>query len=115
MEKLWERGAIVRAYDPVARQEARAIYGRRADLVLCESAEDALKGADSLIIVTEWREFRSPDFETIRSILREATIFDGRNLYEPALLRAAGFRYYAIGRGESVAASEVGNLERRSA
>ena len=67
MEALWNAGAIVQAYDPVAREQTRAIYGDRPDLVLCEKAEDALAGADGLAIVTEWREFRSPDFELIRS------------------------------------------------
>ena len=69
-------------------------------LALGKNAEEALEGADALVIVTEWREFRSPDFELIRAALTEPTIFDGRNLYEPAHLRADGFCYYAIGRGE---------------
>src|SRR5690606_1665095 len=102
MEALWNAGAIVQAYDPVAREQTRAIYGDRPDLVLCEKAEDALAGADGLAIVTEWREFRSPDFELIRSSLREPVIFDGRNIYDPKLLQRMGFRYFAIGRGESV-------------
>jgi UDPglucose 6-dehydrogenase len=100
MEALWKAGARVRAYDPVAAPEAKRIYGERGDLVLCGSAQEALQGADVLAIVTEWREFRSPDFEALRSTLREPTIFDGRNLYDPAALKALGFRYYAIGRGE---------------
>jgi UDPglucose 6-dehydrogenase len=100
MEKLWSAGASVRAYDPAARDEARRIYGERADLVLCEQADEALRGADALVIVTEWREFRSPDFDAIKATLRSPVIFDGRNLYDPGLLKARGVRYYAIGRGE---------------
>jgi len=100
MDALWSAGATVRAYDPVAMPEARRAYGERADLVLAESAEQALAGADALAIVTEWQEFRSPDFEVIRDALRSPAIFDGRNLYDPALVRSFGLRYFAIGRGE---------------
>lgn len=99
MEALWAAGAKVRAYDPVAMGEARRIYGDRPDLTLCENAADALKGADVLAIATEWREFRSPDFDAIRAALREPAIFDGRNLYDPRTLERQGIRYYAIGRG----------------
>ena len=100
MDALWSAGATVRAYDPVAMPEARRAYGERADLVLAESAEQALAGADALAIVTEWQEFRSPDFDVIRDALRSPAIFDGRNLYDPALVRSFGLRYFAIGRGE---------------
>ena len=100
MDALWSAGATVRAYDPVAMPEARRAYGERADLVLAESAEQALAGADALAIVTEWQEFRSPDFDAIRDALRSPAIFDGRNLYDPALVRSFGLRYFAIGRGE---------------
>jgi UDPglucose 6-dehydrogenase len=103
MEALWAAGARVQAYDPVAREEARRLYGERPDLVLCEHAADALKGADLLAIVTEWREFRSPDFDAVRQALSEPVIFDGRNLYDPAALERGGIRYYAIGRGASSA------------
>jgi len=99
MEALWAAGAKVRAYDPVAREETRRIYGDRADLTLCERADDALAGADALAIVTEWREFRSPDFDGIKAALREPAIFDGRNLYDPKALQRLGIHYYAIGRG----------------
>jgi len=99
MEALWEEGARVRAYDPVAMSEAARIYGRRPDLDLVEEAEAALDGADALAIVTEWQEFRSPDFERIRDALREKVIFDGRNLYDPALVRSFGITYHGIGRG----------------
>jgi UDPglucose 6-dehydrogenase len=103
MEALWAAGAKVRAYDPVAMSEARRIYGERADLVLAESAEHALAGADALAILTEWQEFRSPDFDMIRERLSEPVIFDGRNLYDPGLVKSLGVRYFAIGRGESPA------------
>jgi len=102
MESLWSAGARVRAYDPAAREEARRIYGNRGDLTLCERLEDTLEGADALVIATEWREFRSPDFERIKSELSEPVIFDGRNLFDPELLRTLGFRYFAIGRGDLV-------------
>ena len=101
MESLWKAGASVRAYDPVARHEAQRIYGERAGLVLCNQADEALVGADALAIVTEWREFRSPDFAKIKSSLRDAAIFDGRNLYDPRVLKRQGIQYFAIGRGES--------------
>ncbi len=100
MEALWAEGASVRAYDPVAMPECERLYGDRAELTLCKSANDTLEGADALAIVTEWQEFRSPDFELIKSKLRTAVIFDGRNLYEPSQMAAAGFSYYAIGRGK---------------
>ena len=104
MEALWAEGAMVRAYDPVAMNEARRIYGDRADLTLVASAEAALEGADALAIVTEWQEFRSPDFELIRDRLTTPVIFDGRNLYEPALVRSFGLRYLGVGRGERLPA-----------
>jgi len=102
IEALWAAGCHVRAYDPVAREEARRIYGDRDDLVLCESADAALSGADVLAIVTEWREFRSPDFDMIKQRLAEPAIFDGRNLFDPAAMKKRGSHYYGIGRGESV-------------
>jgi UDPglucose 6-dehydrogenase len=102
LESLWEAGAAVRAYDPVAMTEASRLYGERRDLVLCERSEQALQGADALAIVTEWREFRSPDFDVIKSTLRHPVIFDGRNIYDPIKLRSLGIAYYGIGRGESV-------------
>ena len=82
--------------------EARRIYGARPDLVLSAGAEQALAGADALAILTEWQEFRSPDFDAIRNALRSPAIFDGRNLYDPALVRSFGLRYFAIGRGETL-------------
>ena len=106
MESLWAVGAKVRAYDPVAMPECRRIYGERADLVLCKNSPEVLEGADALAIVTEWREFRSPDFDAIKSTLRSPAIFDGRNLYDPARMARAGFSYYAIGRGKRSAVSD---------
>jgi len=100
MEALWSAGAKVRAYDPVAMEECARIYGSRDDLTLCKSADQALEGADALAIITEWREFRSPDFDSIKATLSAPVIFDGRNLYDPAQMEKAGFSYYAIGRGK---------------
>lgn len=102
LEQLWAAGARVRAYDPEAMQETGRIYGRRDDLVLCADANEALEGADALIVVTEWKQFRSPDFATLRNALADAVVFDGRNLYEPAEIEAAGLAYWAIGRGRSI-------------
>ena len=107
MELLWGAGARVRAYDPVAAAEAKRIYGARDDLVLTESALDACEGADALAIVTEWQEFRSPDFDEIKSRLSEPVIVDGRNLYDPEFVVRFGFRYFGIGRGESLGESGV--------
>ncbi|MBB3276965.1 MULTISPECIES: UDP-glucose/GDP-mannose dehydrogenase family protein [unclassified Pseudoxanthomonas] len=102
LAQLWEGGAKVRAYDPEASHEARRIFGERDDLVLCDSAASALDGADALVVVTEWKQFRSPDFSRLKSLLKDAVIFDGRNLYEPAEVEQAGLAYYGIGRGRSI-------------
>jgi UDPglucose 6-dehydrogenase len=99
MEALWQEGARVRAFDPVAMPECARIYGQRTDLTLCKSGPEALTDADALAIVTEWREFRSPDFDAMKATLKEPVIFDGRNLYDPAQMVRSGFSYYAIGRG----------------
>jgi UDPglucose 6-dehydrogenase len=98
MEALWDAGAIVRAYDPEAMHEAQRIYPQQELLVLCDSAAEALQGANALAIITEWQEFRSPDFQTIKKALAEPVIFDGRNLYDPAFMTTQGITYYAIGR-----------------
>ncbi len=98
MEYLWEQGASVRAFDPEAAEETRRIYGERDDLTLCETPEAALQGADALVVITEWNQFRSPDFEQLRTQLKEPVIFDGRNLYDPDFLSKKGFTYYSIGR-----------------
>lgn len=100
IESLWESGARVRAYDPVAMPEAKRLYGERPELALCRSAEETLNDADALLIVTEWQEFRSPDFAAIKARLKNPVIFDGRNLYDPAHMEKLGFSYYAIGRGK---------------
>jgi UDPglucose 6-dehydrogenase len=102
MEALWAAGANVRAYDPVAMPECKRIYGERADLVLCKTSPEAVQGADALAIVTEWQEFRSPDFDYIKTALRTSVIFDGRNLYDPAHMARAGFGYHAVGRGKAL-------------
>jgi UDPglucose 6-dehydrogenase len=100
LEKLIAKGATVRAYDPVAMDEARRIYGDKAGLELCDSTDDALKGANALAIVTEWKNFWSPDFDYLAKQLSDKAIFDGRNLYEPNALKPFGLRYFGIGRGE---------------
>ncbi|HVX06201.1 MAG TPA: UDP-glucose/GDP-mannose dehydrogenase family protein [Rhodanobacteraceae bacterium] len=106
MEALWQAGARVRAHDPQARGEAARIYGRRDDLALCDDPWAALDGADALVVVTEWKAFRSPDFARIKALLRSPVIFDGRNLYDPAMVEAAGLAYYGIGRGRSAVKPE---------
>jgi UDPglucose 6-dehydrogenase len=98
MEALWGAGASVRAFDPVAREEAERIYGQRGDLHLCENADEALEGADVLAVVTEWIEFRSPDFQEVREKLNYPAIFDGRNIYDPQAVTSAGLIHYSIGR-----------------
>ncbi|ACK80446.1 MULTISPECIES: UDP-glucose dehydrogenase family protein [Acidithiobacillus] len=98
MEALWRRGAQVQAYDPVAMEEARRIYGGEPALRLCSDPYMACEGAEALVICTEWQQFRSPDFVRMRSLLRQPLIVDGRNIYDPAVVRAEGFAYHAIGR-----------------
>lgn len=102
MEALWKAGAKVQAYDPEAMEECQRIYGPRADLTLVGTKESALNGADALVVCTEWSQFRAPDFDLIANTLSHKVIVDGRNLYDPALLKQRGFSYYGIGRGESV-------------
>jgi len=101
MESLWQAGAKVQAYDPEAMEETQRIYGDRADLTLTETPETAIINADALVVVTEWKAFRSPDFNLIKQSLNTPTIFDGRNLYDPESMRQLGFDYYAIGRGQT--------------
>jgi UDPglucose 6-dehydrogenase len=98
MEALWDAGANVNAYDPEAMEEAQRIYGNRPDLHLCGTKESALKGADALIIVTDWQSFKAPDFDTVQAVLAQPLIFDGRNLYDPRRMAARGFQYYSVGR-----------------
>lgn len=98
MEALWARGATIRAYDPKAMEECSRIYGARADLTLCENANEALNGADALIVVTEWKEFQALDVDEMKARLKEPVLFDGRNMYDPKRKRAQGVTYYGIGR-----------------
>lgn len=98
MESLWGSGASVQAYDPEAMNECQRIYGQREDLILMGTAESALKNSDGLIIVTEWQQFKAPDFDCMMSSLNEPVIFDGRNMYDPERLNTKGFIYYSIGR-----------------
>lgn len=100
IEGLWAHGAHVRAYDPEAMDSARRLYGNRDDFELVDGRHDALDGADALIICTEWRQFRSPDWERLRTSLKEPVIFDGRNVFDPARVTREGFTYYGIGLGE---------------
>jgi UDPglucose 6-dehydrogenase len=102
IDALLDAGASVRAYDPVASNEARRLYANAphaARLLFCNSAYEAAQGADALLIATEWKEFRSPDYDRLRTLLLQPLIFDGRNLYDPALMQRLGFEYFAIGRG----------------
>ena len=98
IELLLARGAEIAAYDPVALSQARQVLGERPGLHLVEQATTALEGADALVIVTEWKEFRSPDFAHLAATLRQPVVFDGRNLFEPADMCALGLEYHAIGR-----------------
>ena len=98
VHELLRRGAAIQAYDPVAMDEARRVFGDLPGLSFAGNQADALRDADALLIATEWREFKSPDFEQMRVLLKEALIFDGRNLFDPALVRGQGIEYHAIGR-----------------
>lgn len=98
LEALIDAGAAIKAFDPEAMDEAKRIYGNKSGLTLVETAEDALQGANALIVVTEWKNFWSPDFDLIKNTLKDAVIFDGRNLYQPELLKKQGITYYGIGR-----------------
>ncbi|QBQ54438.1 UDP-glucose dehydrogenase family protein [Nitrosococcus wardiae] len=98
MEALWQAGARIQAYDPVAKEETRRIYGNRQELILCETPEAALQGADALAVVTEWNVFRSLDFEMVKTSLKAPVVFDGRNLYDPVLMASQGIIHYSIGR-----------------
>jgi len=102
LQQLWDAGARVKAYDPEAMDETRRIFGERTDLALCDSADATLEGVDALVVITEWKQFRSPDFEGLAARLADSVVFDGRNLYEPADVEAAGIAYYGIGRGRSI-------------
>jgi UDPglucose 6-dehydrogenase len=96
IERLLEKGAKIRAFDPAAAPVAKKIFDNR--IALCERSYDALNGADALAIVTEWNEFREPDFDKMKSLLKSPVVFDGRNIYTPEQMRALGFTYFSIGR-----------------
>jgi UDPglucose 6-dehydrogenase len=96
IERLLEAGAAVRAYDPEAMKNAKGIFGNRVTLV--KRSYDALVGADALALVTEWNEFREPDFGKMRKLMRSPVVFDGRNIYNPEQMKADGFTYFSIGR-----------------
>jgi UDPglucose 6-dehydrogenase len=98
MEALWEEKVKVQAYDPAAMEETQHIYGQQAFLQLCGTKEAALQGADALVIMTEWRQFKAPDFDFIKQALKQPLVFDGRNLFDPQRMREKGFVYKGIGR-----------------
>ncbi len=98
IEGLWREGAHVKAFDPVAEDEARRIYGNRPDLVLASDPYEAVQDADGLVVVTEWSIFRSPNLDEVGKRMRGRVIFDGRNIYDPAKVRQKGFDYLGIGR-----------------
>ncbi len=104
IDLLLEHGATVKGYDPEAGDEALRLYGNKPGIEICTKRAETLANADGLFVVTEWNEFRSPDFKALKSALKEAVIFDGRNLYDPAYLARQGFTHYAIGRAHRPAA-----------
>jgi UDPglucose 6-dehydrogenase len=101
---LLRRGARVQAYDPVATEQAQIALQGVQGVSFAASAQAALDGADALVIVTEWREFRSPDFDAMRAALKQPVVIDGRNLFEPAVAKAHGLEYVAIGRSQALGA-----------
>ena len=102
MESLWAAGAKVNAFDPEAMGECQRIYGERDDLTFYDHRNDAVNGADALVICTEWKAFRTVDFSWLKDQLKFSVIVDGRNLYNPEEAKAAGFLYFAVGRGDSL-------------
>jgi UDPglucose 6-dehydrogenase len=102
MESLWSVGAKVQAFDPEAMKETARIYGDRSDLCLVSTREEALSGADALVICTEWKQFRTVDFTWLKTRLSSPVVVDGRNLFDPLAVKAAGLMYYAIGRADSL-------------
>ena len=95
---LLARGASITAYDPVAMEQGKKVFAKEPDVRFAASTVGALDGADALIIVTEWKEFRSPDFDDMKKRLKSPVVFDGRNLYDPAMMREAGIEYFSVGR-----------------
>ena len=102
IEAIWAAGGQVKAFDPQAMEACEAIYGARDEMHYCATKEEALDDADCLVICTEWKLFRAPDFEDIKRRLNSPVIIDGRNLYNPEDMEAAGIEYFGIGRGRSV-------------
>ena len=102
LDLLWKNGVKVQAYDPVAMNEARRIYGSKDNLIFCETAEKALANADALMVITEWDEFKNPDFELIKNKLKNKVVFDGRNIYSPEKMLSLGIEYHCIGRSQCV-------------
>ena len=98
IDALLAAGATVRVHDPEAMENVKADYGTR--LTYCDRPYGAVEGADGLVLVTEWPEFRTPDFEVLKRLLASPVIFDGRNVYDEAVTARAGFTYYGIGRGK---------------
>lgn len=98
MKALWEAGAKVKAFDPVAHTTASALFEQSGEFEICDSQEAACDGADALVVVTEWREFRAPDFDDLAKRLKNRLIFDGRNVFDPAIPARFGYTYYSIGR-----------------
>lgn len=105
IDGLLERGAAVRVHDPEALGVARRIWGDR--LTYCDTNYEAAEGADALLIVTEWKQYRNPDFPRIRQLLGEPILFDGRNLFDPEHMRAQGFEYFSVGRPAAMALREA--------
>jgi UDPglucose 6-dehydrogenase len=109
MESAWAAGATIHAHDPEAMDEARRLYPEQVEsgaLVLCETPEEAVDGADALVIATEWRIFRSPDFADLNERMRQPIVIDGRNIYDPERMHREGFAYYGIGLGDSLLVRE---------
>jgi len=98
IESLIAAGATIQAYDPEAMEEAHRIFGNNPSIKYSQSPKEAIQNADALVIVTEWKQFRSPDFDLLNSSLKDSVIFDGRNMYEPSIVKRSGLTYYAIGR-----------------
>jgi UDPglucose 6-dehydrogenase len=109
IKALLARGAKVQAYDPEAMEVARSHFGVRIDYAT--NSYEALKGADALVVVTEWNEFREPDYARMKTLMRSPTVFDGRNIYTPQTMRSQGFTYFSIGRPASRSAAHPGRLE----
>jgi len=102
MELVWNASGSIQAYDPEAINETKRIYGSREDLKLVQDRDSALEGADALVICTEWKNFRTVDFDWLKTQLNYPIVVDGRNLYDPETIRKAGLLYYAFGRADSV-------------